>query len=179
MLKFFFADKSNFSTQKRNALCTIINRVYEETEGEFLVPGKQRITLEALNDIIAKKELLVVELDPENEVVGCVHLTLVDKETAMFGMLVSHPEYQGKGIGKQLVSAAENWALEQGCSKMCLELLSPKNYSTPHKNFLKAWYMRLGYVPKADIPYHHEDLLVVVCDFKLYCKELKPHGANR
>jgi GNAT superfamily N-acetyltransferase len=55
-----------------------------------------------------------------------------------FGMLAVDPLYQGKGIGAQMVRAAEDYCRERGCSAMDITVLSLRPELLP-------FYHRLGY----------------------------------
>jgi hypothetical protein len=60
---------------------------------------------------------------------------------------------------------------------MQLELLVPRNWKHPAKEFLAAWYGRMGYrlthvgAAAEHLP-KHAPLLATTCDFRLYHKDL-------
>ena len=62
---------------------------------------------------------VILALNPEKEVVGCVHvfvdLRLAEGEMGEIVSLVVKQQYRGQGIGKGLVEAALNWITRQGC----------------------------------------------------------------
>ena len=62
-------------------------------------------------------------------------------------MLVADPAHRGTGVGRELIRYAERWSRERGLGTMQLEVLVPRQWSHPSKEFLKAWYTRLGYRP--------------------------------
>jgi GNAT superfamily N-acetyltransferase len=76
--------------------------------------------------------------------VGCVNVKLMQAGIAEFGMLVADPAHRSKGIGSALIAAAEDWARKMKCGLMRLELLTPRTWNHPSKEFLKAWYTRDG-----------------------------------
>jgi hypothetical protein len=60
---------------------------------------------------------------------------------------------------------------------MRLELLTPRSWSHPSKEFLKAWYARIGYAPQFSEPLEktHPQLvgeLATHCDFTVWHKRL-------
>ena len=76
-----------------------------------------------------------------------------------------------------LVKAAEDWAREMKCEVMRLELLTPRTWSHPSKEFLKSWYSRIGYEPRFTEPLEklHPDKvseLATECDFTVWQKRL-------
>ena len=70
-----------------------------------------------------------------------------------FGMLAVGPSSAGKGIGKALIAAAENWARDQGHEEMLCEILKPRTWVHEYKAFLTEWYTKLGYKITVDEPF--------------------------
>ena len=103
---------------------------------------------------------------------------LKDKDTACLGMLVCDPTCRGKGIGTRLIDSAEIWAKDiNNCVTMRLEILSPRCFRLESKEFLKAWYSRIGYVSGKTEPFedkepHLVDKLACDCDFTVWLKLL-------
>jgi GNAT superfamily N-acetyltransferase len=92
-------------------------------------------------------------------------------------MLVAAPEHRGTGIGRTLVAFAEQLNRERGRRAMQLELLLPREWQHPSKEFLKAWYGRIGYrlirtTTIDDAHPHLAPLLATPCDFAIYEKPL-------
>ena len=92
-------------------------------------------------------------------------------------MLVSDPAHRGQSVGRELVRFAEHRSREQGIDTMQLEVLVPRQWSHPSKEFLKAWYSRIGYAPQATEPVEalHPELareLTTECDFTVWHKSL-------
>lgn len=56
----------------------------------------------------------------EGRIIGCVLLEPKDKETAQLRAMAVYNEWQGKGIGKLLVQALENYAWQNGYKKIIL-----------------------------------------------------------
>ena len=72
----------------------------------------------------------------------------------------------------------EQWARAQGLSRMQLELLVPQTWTHPVKEFLRAWYARIGYrhvrTGRLDEAYPLlQPQLVTACDFMIYEKDLR------
>jgi hypothetical protein len=92
-------------------------------------------------------------------------------------MLAAAPDRRGTGLGRTLVAFAESDSLVSGRGTMQLELLVPRTWRHPSKDFLADWYARLGYVitrtGTIDESYPHlAPLLATPCDFIIYRKDL-------
>jgi GNAT superfamily N-acetyltransferase len=70
--------------------------------------------------------------------VGCVYIETRD-DRSYLGLLSVRPQRQGTGIGRQLVTAAENFARESGSRAMDLRVISARGEQ------LLPFYRRLGY----------------------------------
>jgi GNAT superfamily N-acetyltransferase len=126
-------------------IVALVNRVYAEAEKGLWLDGVERTTTEEVAAIVGAGELGVARLD--GRLVGAVRIQRLGGDLAEFGMLVTDPDHRGLGIGRQLVAFAEDWARNQGCEWMQLELLVPQEWTHPAKEFLRDWYQRLGYLP--------------------------------
>jgi GNAT superfamily N-acetyltransferase len=96
-------------------------------------------------------------------------------------MLAAAPDQRGIGVGRRLVEFAERGSLETGRDTMQLELLVPRAWAHPAKEFLAGWYGRIGYAVTStgtiDESYPHlAPLLATACDFVIYRKDLATSG---
>ena len=96
-------------------------------------------------------------------------------------MLVAAPQQRGTGIGRALVDFAERHSRERGLRAIQLELLVPRAWRHPSKEFLKAWYRRRGYrlIRTGRIDDAHPQLaplLATPCDLAVHEKPLQPHA---
>jgi GNAT superfamily N-acetyltransferase len=112
-----------------------------------------------------------------DQVVGCVRLQRLDERTGEFGMLCADPSHRGVGIGRELIRFVERQARADGMDTMQLELLQPREWTHPTKQFLAEWYSRIGYriarTGTIDEAYPElAPLLATPCDFVIYRKEL-------
>ena len=156
-------------------LSDLINRVYDAAESGMWKRSGVRTSPDNVRELLKNKQLILAELD--DEIVGSVNVNLLDDAVAEFGMLVADPDRRGLGIGSMLVHAAEEWARSMNRRTMRLELLTPRSWSHPSKEFLKAWYSRIGYVPQFTEPLEktHPELvreLATDCDFTVWHKQL-------
>ncbi len=83
-------------------------------------------------------------LDDEGNINGCVYTLLVPAENRLYiGVLCVNPDIQSKGVGKQLMAAAEKVGLENGCTKATISVIS-------RRVELVEWYERRGYKPTGE-----------------------------
>jgi GNAT superfamily N-acetyltransferase len=156
-------------------LTGLVNRVYAVAEEGLWVDGATRTTLEEMAALIAAGEIAVAQ--ERGRIVGSVRVQQINEVTAEFGMLVTRPERRGEGIGHDLIGFAEQQFRRHGVPTMQLELLVPRNWTHPTKEFLDTWYTRIGYRPvrtgRIDDDYPHlAPLLATPCDFVIYHKAL-------
>jgi ribosomal protein S18 acetylase RimI-like enzyme len=76
-------------------------------------------------------------LNEEGVMDGCVFLQKKDQRLYL-GMFSVSPFAQGKGIGKKLLTAADEYAREQQCSSIYMTVITVREE-------LIAWYERNGY----------------------------------
>jgi GNAT superfamily N-acetyltransferase len=156
----------------------LVNRVYAEAEAGIWVEGAARTTEAEMAELIRAGQIAVVRSD--ERVVGSVRVQQLDDGVGEFGMLVAAPEERGTGIGTKLVSFTERWARQRGLSRMQLELLVPRTWAHPVKEFLRDWYTRIGYrvVRQGDFGRDYPALvphLACPCDFLVFRKDLVPN----
>jgi GNAT superfamily N-acetyltransferase len=157
-------------------LVSLINDVYAEAEGDLWKPDNTgRTNNEEVEKFIKNGLLFFAEL--KGKIVGSVKIEHVDDQTLGFGMLVANPDCRGEGIGRELVNHVENHARNHGYSIMQLELLTPRHWKNPSKEFLKAWYTRIGYKatktrPFGEISPQRMDEFATDCDFTIWLKDL-------
>lgn len=97
------------------------------------------------NDMSASGAKFLKYTDEEGNITGCVYTRLFPAEKKVYiGMLCVNPKTQAKGLGKQLMAAAENVGLENGCTKATIVVITIRVE-------LVAWYERRGYEPTGEI----------------------------
>ena len=153
----------------------LINQVYEVAESGMWVSGATRTTPGEVADLTRAGEIVVADLD--GQLAGCVRLQRLDERAGEFGMLAADPGRRGVGVGRELVAFAERVCRTDGATVMQLEVLVPREWSHPSKEFLLDWYARLGYrhVRTGSIEEAYPDLapmLATACDFVIYEKDL-------
>ena len=136
---------SDISGVELTALVKLINDVYDEAESGMWKEMGVRTTVEELADMVREKGLLIARIG--GKIVGSVHISKMES-AGEFGMLIVDPQVRKQSIGTKLVQAAESWAKAEGFDTMRLEILTPRTWSHPTKEFIKGWYSRIGYVPQ-------------------------------
>jgi GNAT superfamily N-acetyltransferase len=156
-------------------LTDLVNRAYAVAEEGLWVGGATRTTPAEVQAMIRAGEIVVARRD--GRLVGAVRVQRLDHRDGEFGLLVAAPEQRGTGVGRDLVAFAERWARDRGLSRMQLELLVPRTWSHPVKEFLRGWYTRIGYrvVRTGSLGEAYQALvpqLATPCDFLIFHKDL-------
>lgn len=160
-----------------SAVVQLVNEVYEVAEAGLWVTGARRTSRNELAELIREGQIVTARSD--DRIVGAVRVQHLDGETAEFGMLAADPARRGLGIGRALVAFAEAWAIERGFVEMQLEVLVPVAWRHPSKEFLRAWYTRIGYREArtghlAELYPELAPMLATECDLVVYRKALTP-----
>jgi len=105
------------------------------TEADLL--DGTRIDEAAVKELIEKTDTTILKFLEANQLVGCVELRQ-EKGKLYLGMLSVAPNTQGKGIGKKLLHAGEDYAKSIGINTMIMTVISVRKE-------LIDWYVRHGY----------------------------------
>jgi len=127
---------------------TLVNSAYRgdssrqgwTTEADLL--DGTRTDAAAIAELIQTPGTTLLKYVAEKEILGCVELRNQDNRLYL-GMLTVQPNLQGKGIGKELLKAAEAEAKNQKCSSIFMTVISVRKE-------LIDWYMRHGYQPTGE-----------------------------
>jgi ribosomal protein S18 acetylase RimI-like enzyme len=127
---------------------------------------------EAFQNDIKRNELYV--LDIENEVAGCIVISshmdeeyipikwlTKDENNIYIHRLAVHPKYQGLGYAQQLMTFAEQYAIEHNYSSIRLDTFSQNKRN--QKFYELRGYKRLAdiYFPKqSEYPFHCYELVL-------------------
>ncbi len=103
-----------------------------------MIAGEIRTDIPTLQKLMQTPGAAFLKYTNEEGVInGCVFLHKRG-DKLYFGMLGVSPGLQAKGIGKQLMSAAEDHAGKNECTALFMRVISLRDE-------LIAWYERLGY----------------------------------
>ena len=156
-------------------LTSLINDVYATAERGLWRDEATRTTATELAPLIAAGQIAVATRD--GHIVGSVHVRQISDDASEFGMLVAAPDHRGTGIGRTLVDFAERHSRARGLRAIQLELLVPRDWRHPSKEFLESWYGRIGYrlirTRSIDDTHPHlAPLLATPCDLQVREKPL-------
>jgi GNAT superfamily N-acetyltransferase len=156
-------------------LAALVNAVYRVAEAGLWRDGWARTHPAAMAELIARGQIAVAER--EGDLAGTVHIEDVEDDAAIFGMLAAAPGHRSAGVGRALVDFAEQHARKRGRRAMRLELLVPRGWTHPSKEFLKGWYGRRGYTVSGtgamdELYPSLAPMLACPCDLLLYEKAL-------
>ena len=168
--------RDSHDAQLVDHLTSLINDVYTTAESGLWRDGAPRTTAAEIAELIRTGQIVVATRD--GQVAGSVRVHDVAADTSEFGMLVAAPDQRGTGVGRAVVAFVEQHSRERGMRAMQLELLLPRAWRHPSKEFLKAWYGRLGYRQVRtgsieDSHLHLAPLLATPCDLAIYEKPLQ------
>ena len=97
-----------------------------------------RIDQQMLQEYFEDEHVTILKaLNDEQQIVGCVYLKK-QQDRLYLGMLTVLPELQAKGLGKLLLKASEEKALEKGCKSVVMTVITSRKE-------LIDWYKRRGY----------------------------------
>jgi GNAT superfamily N-acetyltransferase len=157
-------------------LSDLVNDVYAVAESGMWVDGANRTSADEMRTYIVAGEIYVAR-DVDGQIVGSVRWQDVAPGVSEFGILVSARDRRGLGIGRALLDDIERRGRDRGLDAMQLELLVPRDWSHPSKEFLTAWYGRRGYrivrtAALEDNYPHLAPLLATPCDLQIHRKTL-------
>jgi ribosomal protein S18 acetylase RimI-like enzyme len=115
-----------------DALMRLINLAFR-AERPF-VEGDRLDVAEVRTRLTKDQFLLAME---GNALIGCVHVE-AHRDGGHIGLLSVDPAHQQKGLGKQLMAAAEDHLRASGCKSASLRFIN-------HRAELLRFYTRLGY----------------------------------
>jgi GNAT superfamily N-acetyltransferase len=156
-------------------LTALINGVYATAESGLWRDGATRTTATEVAELIRSSQVVVATR--AGRIVGSVRMHDVAPDASEFGLLVAAPGERGTGVGRALLDFVERDSGERGLRAVQLELLVPRGWSHPSKEFLKGWYGRRGYrlirTENLDAAYPQlAPLLATPCDLEIHEKRL-------
>lgn len=157
-------------------LADLVNDVYAVAEEGLWVDGATRTSAAEVADFTQAGEIAVAVQG--ERLIGCARIQRLDENMSEFGMLAVAPSHRSLGIGRELVQFAEQRGRDIGCDTMQLELLVPRGWKHPSKEFLAQWYERMGYSagttgPVDELYPNLSPLLATPCEFVIYRKTIR------
>jgi ribosomal protein S18 acetylase RimI-like enzyme len=132
-------------TSDASSIVQLVNSAYRGDEARKgwtheadLIEGEKRIDENSVRQLLADPFAKILLYRNEQKLLGCVYLQQRN-DLVYMGMLSVQPDTQAKGIGKQLLQAAEEFALEKHCLAIEMTVISSRKE-------LIRWYEKYGYV---------------------------------
>jgi GNAT superfamily N-acetyltransferase len=134
------------------ALARVINQAYAVER--FFVEGARTSEAGVAERLANANAVFLVVDDPAtpNELAGAVYVE-IRKERGYFAMLAVDPRRQGSGLGRLLVTAAEDHCRAAGCAFIDIEVVNLRSE-------LPAFYAKFGYTPYATTPFRSPERLL-------------------
>jgi ribosomal protein S18 acetylase RimI-like enzyme len=115
-----------------------------------LIAGDTRTDEHMLKGVMERTGSIFLKYTDEHQkIIGCVNLQQHGNKLYL-GMFSVSPQLQGGGIGKQLLKAAEAYALQVECSTIYMHVVSVRTE-------LIDWYKRHGYTDTGERKAFNED----------------------
>lgn len=138
-------------------IVTLMNRAYRGTGAagwstqESYLSG-DRITEDALRaDLASKPQASLLKWEEGGALLGCVWIEPMHDDVYYLGSLATDPTLQNSGLGRTMLSAAEQWVRERGGKRIRMTVVSIREA-------LIAWYLRRGYHKTGEIePFPYGD----------------------
>ena len=124
-------------------IVTLINAAFSVER--FFVTG-DRTTLEEVTRLLGTGTFLVVD-GPGEAPHACVYLE-PRGDRAYLGLLAVDPARQGRGLGRQLMAAAEKHCLDAGCTAIDIKIVDLRAELPP-------FYKSLGFVEYGEAPFEN------------------------
>ena len=139
-----------------SALKNLLNQAYRgesskqgwTTEAD-IIAGDTRTDEADLEKVMRHAGSIFLIYSKENRIIGCVNLKKEGKRLYL-GMFSVSPQLQGRGIGKKILYAAEEYAGQVQCEVIYMSVVSVRKE-------LLDWYIRHGYYDTGETKPFPED----------------------
>ena len=149
-----------------DGLVRLINAAYEVEQ--FFVVG-DRTDGSDLRARLQWGRFLILESEP-GALVGCVFVS-VNGDNGFMGMLSVSPASQGRGLGRALAVAAEEYCRSHGCTEIEIEVVNLRTELPP-------FYRKLGYRESGERPFPDTSRTTRACHFVVMRKMLVRTAAD-
>ena len=145
------------------ALVQVINRAY--LAEAFCIAGDRTHAAEV--QAFLEAGTFLVEPDGSGGLLGSVFLRREGTFRWYLGLLAVDPDNQGRGLGRRLVAAAEDFCRDRGGKFLDLTVVSARRE-------LFGFYGRLGFTPNDVLPFRAPEKLKVPSHLVRFSKALIP-----
>jgi len=142
-----------------DAITRLINAAFQV---ESFFKRGDRLDLAEVQARFAKGRFIVAGRD--GVTIGCVYVES-GAERAYIGLLSVDPSLQGSGLGKRLMTAAEEYCRAAGCGFVDLRVVNLRTELPP-------FYRKLGYEQTGTEPFPAEAPTEIPCHFLIMSKSL-------
>lgn len=173
------SNPEDLAPEKVISLCHFINQAYQIAD-QGIWQEWQRIDEETLTTLLKDQSVLIAEY--EHKTVGCINVNLLTDVIAEFSMFAVDPSQQKLGIGHQLMQAAEQWAINHDRTIAQIEVVYPRDWLHPYKEYVKNWCQMNGYLAIYQGPFEELNAQLVAklahaktatpCNYIIYHKKL-------
>lgn len=118
------------------ALTRLINSAYR-VEAFFIIGDRMNEPDVLAGTQANHSDFLVIDGNPEGHLTGAVYVELRG-DRGYFGLLSVHPEFQGTGLGRILVEAAEAHCRAAGCRALDIDVVNLRTE-------LPTFYAKFGF----------------------------------
>lgn len=147
-------------SEDAEAIARLINQAFVV---ESIAFDGDRTNLHEVRSLMTGGKFLLVE-DAEG-LAGSVYVE-IRGDRSYLGLLSVSPDHQGRGLGRLLVTAAEDFSRSAGCRAIDLRTISPRAEA------LLPFYRRLGYTQIGTAPFPLHVPVKVPCHYVLMSKSL-------
>ena len=145
-------------------LAALISLAYRVED--FFKIGDRTDAAEVRDKIKSGAFILLLDDADRDRIVGSVYVTTHD-DVGYFGMLSIDPARQGRGLGTALITEAEKYCRQAGCTTMELEVVNLRTELPPY-------YRRFGYVESGTRPFTENERISQPVHFIVMSKPLTP-----
>jgi GNAT superfamily N-acetyltransferase len=126
---------------------------------------RDRTSAAEIAQYLATGTFFVVDAEHGGALASCMYLEQRG-DRLYLGMLAVNPSQQGRGLGRQMMAAAESHAASLGCHAIDIRIVDRRTELPP-------FYRSLGFVDNGTEPFV-DPLLTKPCHFNRMVKELAP-----
>jgi ribosomal protein S18 acetylase RimI-like enzyme len=130
--------------EEAEGICACLNAAFEPFRSEYTPEAFDDTvpSLEAMRERMLHRKVYVA-LTSDGDIVGTIASSTGREEGHLRGMAIS-PSWQGRGIAEQLLRAAENDLLANGCKRVTLDTTDPLQRAI-------RFYRKNGFVPTGGV----------------------------
>jgi GNAT superfamily N-acetyltransferase len=147
------------------AITALVNAAFA-MERAFV--DRDRTSIDEITGLLGAGTFFVVDGD-SGRLAACMYIE-PRGDRAYLGMLAVDPAGQQRGLGRQMMAAAERHCAAIGCNAIDIRIVDRRTELPP-------FYRRLGFVERGTAPFD-DPLLTKPCHFVLMSKELAEQGGS-